>query len=319
MAAVGLLLTLAGIGLTAFDGFFMVPEGHVGIVWRAGVLQSHPYPTGVHFKIPLIDRTADMQITMQTDSVTAIPCGTSGGVMLEFDRIEVVNRLAPKSVISTVRSFGVHYDKMWIFDKIHHEINQFCSSHTLQQVYIDKFDTLDESLAKALQRDCDKYETGIEIITVRVTKPKIPMKVQEQYNMVEAQRAALRVSIEAHKVSEKEAETNAMRAKSKAESEKAVKEVQLAQEVMEREAQKKIMAIQDEIFLNQQKSQSDAAFYKAQKESEANKLKLTKEYLQLAMYHAIGNSTKVYFGDKLPTMFLNSEALAPSGTCGGHP
>jgi hypothetical protein len=31
-------------------------------------------------------------------------------------------------------------DKTWIYDKIDHEINQFCTSHSLQEVYIDKFD-----------------------------------------------------------------------------------------------------------------------------------------------------------------------------------
>lgn len=40
----------------------------------------------------------------------------------------------------TLRNYGVTYDKTWIYDKIHHEINQFCSGHTLQQVYIDMFD-----------------------------------------------------------------------------------------------------------------------------------------------------------------------------------
>ena len=27
-----------------------------------------------------------------------------------------------------------------IYDKLHHELNQFCSKHSLQDVYIDKFD-----------------------------------------------------------------------------------------------------------------------------------------------------------------------------------
>ena len=40
----------------------------------------------------------------------------------------------------TLLNYGVNYDKTWIYDKIHHEINQFCSSHSLQQVYIDMFD-----------------------------------------------------------------------------------------------------------------------------------------------------------------------------------
>ena len=38
----------------------------------------------------------------------------------------------------------MHYDKTWIYDKIHHEINQFCSAHTLQEVYIDKFDQVNK-------------------------------------------------------------------------------------------------------------------------------------------------------------------------------
>ena len=31
-----------------------------------------------------------------------------------------------------MRKYGINYDKIWIFDKIHHEINQFCSQHSLQ-------------------------------------------------------------------------------------------------------------------------------------------------------------------------------------------
>jgi len=32
-------------------------------------------------------------VTLQTDEVKNVPCGTSGGVMIYFDRIEVVNIL----------------------------------------------------------------------------------------------------------------------------------------------------------------------------------------------------------------------------------
>ena len=31
------------------------------------------------------------QTTLQTDEVKNVPCGTSGGVMIYFDRVEVVN------------------------------------------------------------------------------------------------------------------------------------------------------------------------------------------------------------------------------------
>lgn len=37
------------------------------------------------------------QVTLQTDEVKNVPCGTSGGVMIYIDRIEVVNILNPNS------------------------------------------------------------------------------------------------------------------------------------------------------------------------------------------------------------------------------
>ena len=74
--------------------------------------------------------------------------------------------------------------------------------HTLQEVYIDKFDQLDESLItvrclntitfaaavlkihivcvpglcllQSLQAVCDEWAPGIQIIAIRVTKPRIP-------------------------------------------------------------------------------------------------------------------------------------------------
>jgi hypothetical protein len=85
-----------------------------------------------------------------------------------------VNRLRREYVYETIKNYTVHYDRMWIFDKIHHEINQFCSAHTLQEVYIDLFHTVDDRLVQALQADCNKWAPGVEIIAIRITKPKIP-------------------------------------------------------------------------------------------------------------------------------------------------
>lgn len=45
-----------------------------------------------------------------------------------------------------VRNFTAEYDKTLIFNKVHHELNQFCSAHTLHEVYIDLFDQIDENL-----------------------------------------------------------------------------------------------------------------------------------------------------------------------------
>lgn len=43
------------------------------------------------------------------------------------------------TVYGIVRNFTADYDKALIFNKVHHELNQFCSVHTLQDVYIGLF------------------------------------------------------------------------------------------------------------------------------------------------------------------------------------
>ena len=59
-----------------------------------------------------------------------------------------MNRLKKDLVWQTIKNYTAEYDKTWIFDKIHHEINQFCSSHTLHEVYVSLFDQLDENIKK---------------------------------------------------------------------------------------------------------------------------------------------------------------------------
>jgi hypothetical protein len=63
----------------------------------------------------------------------------SGGVIIYFDRVEVVNKLAESSVHDMVKNYTADYDRTLIYNKIHHELNQFCSVHNLQEVYIDLF------------------------------------------------------------------------------------------------------------------------------------------------------------------------------------
>jgi len=180
-----------------------VQEGHVGIYFRGGALLNRITQPGWHLALPFLDNVQEVQITIQTDKVTDIPCGTSGGVFIMIDRVEVVNRLKEEFVYETIKNYTVNYDKLWIFDKIHHEINQFCSKHTLQEVYIDLFHTVDDRLQQALQVSLDKHAPGIEIIAIRITKPKIPNSILQNYEHMEAEKTKLLVAIEAQKTVEK--------------------------------------------------------------------------------------------------------------------
>ena len=132
-------------------------------------------------------------MTVQTDAVSDVPCGTQGGVLIYFERIEVVNRLSSELAWQTIKNYTVNYDKTWIYDKIHHEINQFCSKHTLHEVYIDKFDQMDEHLMDVLQANAKQWAPGIEIISIRVTKPSIPKELEKNYVEIERQKTQLQI------------------------------------------------------------------------------------------------------------------------------
>ena len=128
----------------------------------------------------------EMKVSIQTDVVINIPCGTSNGTLVYFDKVEVVNKLKKEYVYDTVLNYTEDYEKFWITDKLHHEINQFCSKHTLQEVFIDKFDSLDEQLAEALRESTEKWAPGVEIISIRVTKPRIPDNLMKNYEAIES-------------------------------------------------------------------------------------------------------------------------------------
>lgn len=293
-------------------GFHTVSEGHVGVYWRAGALMNEITDPGFHFRWPIITNFAEVQVTMQTDSVENIPCGTSGGVLIAFDKVEVVNRLKKDFVHETIKNYTINYDKTWIFDKIHHEINQFCSSHSLQEVYITLFDTLDEHLCNALQKGCNTWAPGIEVIAVRVTKPRIPDSIRKNFELIEAERTKLQIATESQRVSEKEAETKKMQATMEAQLQADVSRIEYTKKVAEMEAKQKMEAIENEMHIAKAKAAADARFYQKSQEALSNEVLLTDKYLQYSAITAMGNISKVYFGEKIPNIFTDG-SFSPLG------
>uniref|UniRef100_A0A8C9VFC5 ER lipid raft associated 2 n=1 Tax=Scleropages formosus TaxID=113540 RepID=A0A8C9VFC5_SCLFO len=283
-----------------------IEEGHTGVYYRGGALLTTTSGPGFHLMLPFITSFRSVQTTLQTDEVKNVPCGTSGGVMIYFDRIEVVNFLVPTAVYDIVKNFTADYDKALIFNKVHHELNQFCSSHTLQEVYIGLFDQIDENLKLTLQQDLTAMAPGLIIQAVRVTKPNIPESIRRNYELMESEKTKLLIAAQTQKVVEKEAETERIRAVIEAEKLAQVAEIKFGQKVMEKETEKRISEIEDGAFLAREKARADAEYYRAHRTAEANKLKLTPEYLQLMKFKAIAANSKIYFGRDIPHMFVDS-------------
>ncbi|XP_025066130.1 erlin-2 isoform X1 [Alligator sinensis] len=328
MAQLGAIaaVTVSFVAAAFFSAIHKIEEGHIGVYYRGGALLTSTSGPGFHLMLPFITSYKSVQTTLQTDEVKNVPCGTSGGVMIYFDRIEVVNFLIQNAdgcvqaplkcspsgisalnclVYDIVKNYTADYDKALIFNKIHHELNQFCSVHTLQEVYIELFDQIDENLKLALQQDLTSMAPGLIIQAVRVTKPNIPETIRRNYELMESEKTKLLIAAQKQKVVEKEAETERKKALIEAEKIAQVAEITYGQKVMEKETEKRISEIEDAAFLAREKAKADAECYTALKMAEANKLKLTPEYLQLMKYKAIAANSKIYFGKDIPNMFMD--------------
>ena len=170
--------------LSLYLSVHTINEGYVGVIYQFGSLSERMLEPGLNLVVPFITSVYQVQITIQTDYIKNVPCGTSSGVTIVFGTIEVVNQLNKAHVYETVKNYTVDYDKTQIFDRITHEMNQFCSKRSLQQVYIDEFDTLDEILMETLQHSLNMYSPGVPIRNVRLSKPSVPAEVENNYKNI---------------------------------------------------------------------------------------------------------------------------------------
>ncbi|KAI9111461.1 hypothetical protein K1719_017151 [Acacia pycnantha] len=195
-----------------------VPEGHVGVYWRGGF----------QVKMPFITQYVPIQVTLQIYVVPDIQCVTKDGVKISFKNIK------KEYVHETLLNYGLHYDKTWIHDKIHHHIIQLCTSHSFQEVYINKFVQIGEEVKEALQVDCTRYAPGIEIIGVHVIKPDIPDRIRRNFEQLEEERIKVLIAVE-KKVVEKEAEISKKMAISETEKNAKVSKILMEQTLWENE------------------------------------------------------------------------------------
>jgi len=175
-------------------------------------------------------------------------------------------------------------------------------------MYITKFNSLDESLRDALQRDIDQYAPGITIIAIRVTKPTIPMAIRANYEAIESERTKLAVAAETQRLVEKQAETERKRELIEAEKKKAVQAVALEQALKQKENDQILEQINSKMVVARARAEADAELYRTTKEAEANRLRLTPELLQLEAVRALANNTKIFWGERLPSLYADGIA-----------
>ncbi|ETW06213.1 hypothetical protein, variant 1 [Aphanomyces invadans] len=247
-------------------------------------------------------------VSFKTTVVHDVPCGTASGVLIRFHQVEIVHRLRSAFVLDTVRNYSMRFEKLWIEDVTYHEINLLCSKFSLDQVYISHFDQLDELLQARMSALLAVWAPGLDIISIRLTKPHVPEALRDTYELVDQEKAKLLLATQAQRNVLKQAETDfrtAVLASEKAAALSLIHMEKLHEQVL---ASQHISRIQDQMTVSRAKETADATFYKATLETKSFLAKLTPAYLAYLRATAGQTNIRYYFGANIPQGFVDSAA-----------
>merc|ERR1719240_1342349 len=108
-----------------------------------------------------------------------------------------------------------------------------------------------------------------------------------------------------------------MRSLINAQMEADVSEIAMKREIAEKEARKRIAEIEDQAHIAHERAVSDANFYASSKEAEANRARLTPEYLKYTEILAMANNSKIFFGEDIPSVFVEQGGKAGADVARG--
>ncbi len=73
--------------------------------------------------------------------------------------------------------------------------------------------------------------------------------------------------------------------------------------IEQKKGEAEIAQIQNTMLLEKRKAETDSAYYSVTREAESMRERLTEPFLRYTLFTALANSTKIYFGEKIPTIF----------------
>jgi erlin len=298
------LLSLAFIYI-AFRSVHQVQAGNVGVFYRAGRLQSTLLNPGYNIQLPFLDRVEEIPLTFVTEKVSDIPCGVNGGVTIYFDLVEVVHRLRLDSVVETIANYTSAYADTWIVDRLHHEMNQYCSVNSLENIYIKEFEHLDERLMSRMQEFLKIWAPGIDLISLRVTKPVIPDSIMEKYSEVSNQQSLALIKKQQRDTILKKAEVDGHKLVNEARKELSVAKIRMEQMEKEATSRVKIEQLANDMFVASAKQEADSWLYAMKRKAKSNQVKLTPAFLEYTRATALTSNLVLVHGENIPEYLLN--------------
>ena len=177
---VGIVVSLCAI--LAIRNVVIINEGHVGVMYKYGTINEELLNPGIHIISNPFFRVFVVPTLIKISSVDDVECHTGNGMHTEFKTIKIINRFNNSLIIDTLKLYGLEYGNILIDNVVRSEVEKFCSSNDLHQVYIDNFVELEDTLLEALESNVDGR---FSILQVSVSKPYIPEDILKEYTSIE--------------------------------------------------------------------------------------------------------------------------------------
>ena len=123
------------------------------------------------------------------------------------------------------------------------------------------------------------------------------------------EKANVRTGIVRQKLLEKQAETEQIKAQIEARKVSDVSRIASQKALLEKQTQKTIEAVEDQMFADRQAKKAEAEFYSQKRKAEANLVRLTPAYMNQKLHAAVAQTSKTYFGKSVTSLLTADPAL----------
>ena len=280
-----------------------IDEGNVGVYYVQGALSDEYSPPGKHYALPFVTEVEQITIRPVTNTLRDIKTITKDGIVNSFKDIKVITKVNDANVIRMIKLYGLEFRSALVFDRIAEEIKTFCANNTIDQVYNEKFLDIVGLVKKKVENHIVNLigNDSIYILNIVIPKPDIPQSILKNYQQVKVQWTEQLVARQRQNTEKIKEETETIKEVLNAKRDKSVLEIKLKQDLLQKEGERNISALNNAIIREREENQANVDNYKKTKDAEANKRLYTKEFIQLQMAKSLSQNTKFFFsGESSP-------------------
>merc|ERR1719510_19967 len=156
-------------------------------------------------------------------------------------------------IIPLIKGYGRQFKKALVYDRISEELRTFSANHTIDEVYNTMFlEVAPYVKAKVVAHIENLLNNSLKIVNLVVPKPDIPPDIAQNYKQVKVQWTQQLVAVQEQKTEEIKKQTELMKALADANREK---------ELLQKEAEKNVSLINNDITKAEQENLANVEAY----------------------------------------------------------